>query len=375
MTGLNQYFAPVHFAQAAPQHYTEHQLGKRIQILHSIEDQYDDVDIVIIGCGEQRGAGTTATSFAADAIRQELYQLYLWHDTLKIGDAGNLVLGATREDTYSALATVVSELIEQNKKVILLGGSHDLTLGQYRAYQRLKRLCNAVIVDSKIDLLDEEESTEKGFLMEMLTGKNNFVRHYTHLGFQSYLVNPEVLQTLDRLRFDCVRLGILKEDLSLAEPDLRSADMVSFDMMAMRHSEAAYLRDASPNGFWNQELCELARYAAMNDTWSSIGFFGYVPDADTEDTGAKAIAQAIWYLMDGLYTQQGEASLDNRGAFETHEVIFTDMETQFLRSKRTGRWWMQLSDGSYTPCSYKDYVTAASNDLPERWLRANERIV
>lgn len=375
MNDLNQYFAATHFSDTSTRSYGPNQIGARVQILHNIDSQLDEVDIILIGCGEQRGAGIAHTSFAPDSIRQELYQLYLWHDTLRIGDAGNLVLGAELEDTYSALATVLSALIEQNKKVILIGGTHDLTLGQYKAYQQLKRLCNAVVIDSKIDLRDEERSSDQGFLMEMLTGKNNFIRHYTHLGFQSYLVDPTVLQTLDRLRFDCVRLGILKEDLSLAEPELRSADMVSIDMMSLRHSEASYLENASPNGFWNQELCELARYAAMNDAWSTIAFYGYLPEADVEDAGAKAIAQAIWYIFDGVHTQQGEASFDNRGAFETHEVIFTDIETQFLRSKRTGRWWMQLSDGSFTPCSYRDFVTAASNDIPERWLRANERIV
>lgn len=375
MNGLNDFFSGLRFSEAFPQQYAPNQLGTKIVKLYSIEDQIEDVDIVIIGCGGQRGAGLEHTSLAPDAIRSELYQLYCWHDTLRIGDAGNLILGATIGDSYSALATVCAELIQAGKKIIILGGSHDLTLGQYKAYQRLQRLCNVAVIDAKIDLLDEESVSDKGFLMELLTGRNNFVRQYTHLGFQSYLVDPNVLQTMDHLRFDCVRLGVLKEDMSLVEPDLRGANMVSIDMMALRQSEVPYLRGASANGLFNQELCELTRFAAMNNEWHSIGFYGYQPENDVDDVGAKAIAQAIWYLFDGWYAQQMEAPLDNKDAYETHEMILTEIQTQFLKSKRTGRWWMQIADGSFIPCSYKDYLIAASNDIPERWLRANERIV
>jgi hypothetical protein len=34
---------------------------------------------------------------------------------------------------------------------------------------------------------------------------------------------------------------------------------------------------------------------------------------------------------------------------------------------------MQLHDGKYVACSYKDYMIACNNDIPERWLRAVER--
>ena len=45
----------------------------------------------------------------------------------------------------------------------------------------------------------------------------------------------------------------------------------------------------------------------------------------------------------------------------------------FLQSKKTGRWWMQLPNKKFIACSYKDYVQASQNEIPERWLRAQER--
>jgi len=50
------------------------------------------------------------------------------------------------------------------------------------------------------------------------------------------------------------------------------------------------------------------------------------------------------------------------------------VQTVFLQSKRTGRWWMQLHDGEFVACSHKDYLYAGKNEIPERWMRAVERL-
>jgi hypothetical protein len=34
---------------------------------------------------------------------------------------------------------------------------------------------------------------------------------------------------------------------------------------------------------------------------------------------------------------------------------------------------MQLPDNKYIACSYQDYLLASNNEIPERWLRAQER--
>jgi len=81
----------------------------------------------------------------------------------------------------------------------------------------------------------------------------------------------------------------------------------------------------------------------------------------------------LWYVMDGVNKGKQEATLDNRNAFDEFNIAFGEIETVFLRSKRTGRWWMQLHDGKYAACSYQDYLTASRNDIPERWMRAVER--
>ena len=78
-------------------------------------------------------------------------------------------------------------------------------------------------------------------------------------------------------------------------------------------------------------------------------------------------------VMDGIHKGKQEADLSNHNEFNEFIMAFAEVETIFLQSKRTSRWWMQLHDGKYVACSYRDYLTACNNDIPERWLRAVER--
>src|SRR5687767_73544 len=120
--------------------YKDGQIGSVIQCY---DDEgfpdIDDADLIFIGCGEQRVNEMHMTySAAPDAIRRQFYSLFFWHTYIKMADIGNLRKGADLSDTYAALKTVINELINEKKTVIILGGSHDLTLAQYYAYEQNK---------------------------------------------------------------------------------------------------------------------------------------------------------------------------------------------------------------------------------------------
>lgn len=89
---------------------------------------------------------------------------------------------------------------------------------------------------------------------------------------------------------------------------------------------------------------------------------------------ARLIAQMIWYFIEGCSIRRNEASLENREEFSEFHVRFTTNDTTFLKSRRTGRWWMELPEGMFVPCTYTDYLTACKDEIPDRWLRAQERL-
>ncbi|HEY6974786.1 MAG TPA: formimidoylglutamase [Chitinophagaceae bacterium] len=354
------------------QGYQDNQLGNNIEAYETSFPSLDKTDIVIVGCSETRGAGMRGDAVAADFVRKELYKLYHWHKDVHIADAGNIRPGATLQDSYAALKTVAQELLQYCKKVVIIGGAHDLTLAQYNIYASMEKVIEATCVDALIDLNMNSSLPIDRFLMSMLTSSPNFIKHYNHIGFQSYFVHPDMLETIDKLRFDCFRVGKVKENMEEMEPVVRNAHLFSFDISAIQQAYAPANR-ISPNGLSGEEACMLMQYAGMSTNVSTAGIYGYVPELDLYSLTAKQISHMLWYLMDGMLKGKHEAQLNESNNFNEFKLAFAEVETTFLQSKKTGRWWMQLPDGNFIACSYNDYTTASQNEIPERWMRAVER--
>jgi formiminoglutamase len=353
--------------------YKDGQIGKLIAAYDESFPDLIQADVILVGCKEERGARKGKNMYnAPDHIREQLYRLFYWHTDVKLADVGNIIAGATLADTYAALKTVVTELTGIGKTVVILGGSHDLTLSQYSTYAARKKIIEVTCVDALIDLNIDSIHRSDNFLMELLTDEPNYIRHYNHIGFQSYYVHPNMLETMDKLRFDCFRVGTVKENIEEMEPVIRNSNLFSFDISAIANGYAP-ASQVSPNGLTGEEACCLMRYAGLSPNVNTIGVYGYTPERDKEHLTAKQISHMIWYLLDGKSKGKREAALNERDSFVEYHTAFAEVETTFLQSKKTNRWWMQLPDQKYIACSYKDYLLASSNEIPERWLRAQER--
>ena len=375
MDDLHEYLLPINIAALNnDREYNDSQFAKFIKIYEQEIPEIAGVDIVIVGVNEFRGEGFIANTNAADAVRKQLYKLYNWHKDISIADIGNIKCGSLISDSYAAIKIVMKELLQLNKTIIILGGSHDNTLGQYYAYKDINQVIESTVIDATIDLMGESQARSENFLLEMLTSEPNVVRHYNHIGFQSYFVHPHMLETMDKLRFDCYRVGTAKEHLEEMEPVIRNSQMLSFDIAAIKHSDAP-ASSCSANGFTGEEACNLMRYAGLSPVLSSVGIYGYNPERDERNLTALQIAQMLWYFIDGKSRSRQEAELQDRQSFNEFHTAFAEIDTVFLQSKKTGRWWMQLPNQKLIACSYNDYLFASNNKIPERWLRAQEREV
>ena len=353
--------------------YTDGQFAKHIAIYETELPDLEGIDIVLVGTGEMRGSGVfVGESNAADMIREQLYQLHYWHADVSIADIGNIRTGNSLSDSYAAVKTVLAELLRLKKTVIILGGSHDITLAQYAAYHEIGQIIEATCIDAMIDLRGESNYRTENFLLEMLTGEPNMVKHYNHIGFQSYFVHPRMLETMDKLRFDCYRVGMVKEDMDEMEPVIRNTNLLSFDISAIKSSDAPASINC-PNGLTGEEACILTRFAGLSNNLSSFGIYGYNPNSDINGLTAKQISQMLWYFIDGKSRSKQESALDERNNFNEYHTAFAEVDTVFLQSKKTQRWWMQLPDKKFISCSYNDYINASQNTIPERWLRVQER--
>jgi formiminoglutamase len=371
---LSDFLEPINMAMLSnDEGFKATQLGSHVLVHEEELPDIDTADLVIVGCGEMRGMGMHFTNNdAPDKVRAAFYSLFYWHTEVIIADLGNIKIGATVNDSYAAVKTVVSELLQMGKKVLILGGAHDITTAQYQAYGKMNKIIDAVVVDARIDLDMESVQPADQFLVEMFTGIPNHLKHYTHIGFQSYFMHPDMLETIDKLGFDCYRVGKVKESIEAMEPAIRNSELFSFDIAAIQNAHAPANR-LTPNGFNGEEACTLMQYAGLSHTCNTIGLYGYLSQQDQYELTAIQQAHMLWYVMDGIHKGKQEADLSNHNEFNEFIMAFAEVETIFLQSKRTSRWWMQLHDGKYVACSYRDYLTACNNDIPERWLRAVER--
>jgi len=349
---------------------------------------YEGVNIAIIGVGDNRGAycNQNATD-GMNVVREKLYQLKLHHSPLKIVDFGNIKPGATIEDTYAAIASIVSELIPLRIIPIILGGSQDLTYGHYSAYKKLEQIINIVSVDAAFNLgKPEEELTSENYLGKIILEQPNYLFNFSNIGYQTYFVGKEGVELMKKLYFDTYRLGQVRADIQEAEPIVRNADLLTFDMSAVRQSDAPGNAMATPNGFYGEEACQIMMYAGISDKLSGIGIYEYDNRLDRDKQTAHLIAQMIWCFIDGICNRKSDLPHASPGNYITYRVAVQDLENEitFVKSIKSDRWWMKLPIDSkrnryvshhLLPCSYKDYQQACNNEVPDRWWNALQKMV
>jgi arginase family enzyme len=355
-------------------------LGKKV-VFHTAEDFPDvnKIKIAIVGVLDNRGSNFYE-NVDLTQIRKEFYALYPgnWHST--IADFGNIPQGNTQEDTYYAVAKIVSELIKKQIVPLVLGGSQDLTYALYRSYDNLDQMVNLVTIDNKFDFgKDEVRNTSDSYLSKIIINEPNNLFNYSNLGFQTYYNSQEEIDLIEKLYFDAYRLGEVSSNLSLAEPVFRDADIVSVDLTCVKTADSGNFVTFTPNGFNGKEICALARYAGLSDKVTSLGIFNHTNLANE----SVLIAQIIWYFLEGYNFRSLEYPSLNQNIFLKYIVPVDDIELIFFKSPKTERWWIEipfisnvnnkLKKNTLLPCTHEDYLRACDQEIPERWWKAQRK--
>lgn len=381
---INRLLTPVRLKGLLDQTGSPLQMGRCMDIHTGEAPDTFEKDIAIITVNEYRGT-TDETQGHFDLFRKHLYSLINPYDGLKVIDAGEVIVGETPEETTNNLKMVVEFMLAQRIIPIVIGGSQALTYGQFRAYEFLGQAVNVAVVDERIDIDHSDESREyHNWLLDVFSHEPNYLFNYSAIACQGHYINNEIFHTIDQLYFDTCRLGRLREDFKLVEPELRDADIVSFDLSAIKAADAPGTIDRSPNGITSEEACQIMRYAGMSDKMSSIGIYNYRAANDQWECTAQLLAQMVWYCIDGYYQRKGDYPITDENDFTKYIVNLSDNEYDltFWKSKKSGRWWLEVPftvDAHFerqqlVPCSYQDYLEAMDNLLPDKWLRMFEKL-
>lgn len=341
--------------------------------------------VAILGVNESRGTSVASVKESPNAVRNQLYKLYPSFDIPCI-DMGNIQAGETQLDTYYALAETVKALVKKDIIPIIIGGSQELTLPIYKAFEKLELIVNLTTIDRKIDFSLINETNNDSYLKDIILAQPNYLFSYSNLGAQAYYQDPDNEHMMHKLFFESRRLGELQRNMELAEPILRNSNIVSFDLNSIRQSEVPGTSFASPNGFFGNEACQIARYAGISDKLNVIGFFEMTPQYDVHDQTAQLVAQMIWYFMEGVSSRKNESPISNSKDYTKYKVVLSNSEEElvFVKSQKSGRWWMKIpypptKKNRYerhhlVPCSYQDYETALRDEMPDTWIQTYNRI-
>jgi len=361
-------------------------LGRKLRV-HSKQQGIPDlagVNVVLIGVLENRNDyNYIVEEFQLNEIRKAFYSLFPGSWNTVIADLGDINQGESVEDTYFALKTTVTILIQKKIIPVIIGGSQDLTYANYRAYDAIIPMINIVNIDCKFDLGDSNKPIKNNsFVGKIILDQPYNLFNYATIGYQTYFNSQEEIDLMDKLYFESYRLGRVSKDVAIVEPVLRDANIVSLDLSSIKSAEVSLNQKYSPNGFDGKEICTISRYAGISNKVSSFGIYEYKPSKDDEIT-SMLIAQIIWYFVEGVNFRITDDDFTDENSYQKYITLVDEQELIFFKSNKTGRWWIEipflteintkLRRHTLLPCMHQDYLDACNNKVPDRWYKAFQK--
>ncbi|MCK9208182.1 MAG: arginase family protein [Salinivirgaceae bacterium] len=329
--------------------------------------------VAIIGLTETRNAFPQKYSVNLDAVRSYLYQLAGFNKLMMV-DMGNLKMGETIKDTYASLSFVTNYLLNQQIIPIYIGGTQDNTLPIFQGIEQALGEAELTLIDSRIDHVEDDfhAASYLGSLLKL--GKKSILSSV--IGYQSYFVSNQQLRFLADQLVETVRLGAVRSSMNQIEPVFRDADMVSFDVSAIRQPDCPATSFPSPNGFYNEEACQLAYLAGLSDKMKVFALFEYQSEKDGSGQSAHTIAQLIWHFISGITHRKGDFPVKDTSSYKKIFVKFDRIDTDlvFYQNSSNHRFWVEIPVGKtdekrIIACSERDYLDICNNEIPERiWI-------
>ena len=338
------------------------------------------IKLAIIAVLENRNDNSATAEVNISHIRKQIYQLYPGNWRNEIADLGDINQGETTEDTFFALKLIVERLVKSDIIPIIIGGTQDLTYPIYRAFDNLDQMVNLVSMDSKFDFGKEDQPVKlDSYLSRIIADEPNNLFNYSNLGFQTYFNAQEEIDLIEKLYFEAYRLGDISNNITIAEPVLRDADIVIIDLTSIKSADSGNLISFAPNGFDGKEICSLARYSGISSKVKVYGIFNH----NNSKNESFLISQIIWYFIEGYYFRNSENPTRDETHFIKYNVPVEEQQLVFYKSNKTQRWWMETPHygnvnnkahrNTLLPCTYEEYLNCCKLDIPERWWKAQRK--
>ena len=309
-------------------------IGQGIKIHKVLFPDLDDCQIILF----------SDNAVHMDQIRMQFYEMYNHLDNLYLADLGQL-----RNTDTNFLISLFTELLESKLFPIIQTNDKELLHTFHFALHSAQIAFERLHCGKNLTFFHADDYA--------------LCKQVVSMGVQGHL-NPK-----DALRApNIVRLADIKDAIEEAEPYTRRVDTVVLDLNIIRHSEIPGHQNASPSGLNSEELTQLFRFFGYNDNLKALFIYNYDSKYDFNFQTAQLIAQGLWYLTEA----RNHCITENIDSNEDFNEFLVDIDglsepLSFIKAKKSGRWWIKSKkDNELIPCSYKDYLTACQNEIPER---------
>lgn len=366
---LENWLSPLKKADFLSTDYASDQLGASIA-RYTTTGGMPDLKGVQIGLIGLRAA-------AADPVRAAFYRFRDHFPNVSIADLGNL-----RKPGLDFSIGALAEIRAAGILPVLLGDELPFAQALYRALRMNYASINMVIVDERVPLDPDQPDDPDCYMNPITLSGDSRIFQLGLIGYQRHFLRPRIQQFIQDQHYDILRLGAATQQLSETEPIIRNADLFGINSAALRSDQMPGVHRPSPSGFSVEEACQMSYYAGISDKLKGFYLLGYAPEQDQRAQSAMAMAEMLWYFIDGFCQRKGDYPASSEGLTEyIVELKRYDYQLTFWKSKFSGRWWIQVPvkvrqrdmRHRLIPCSYEDYKLAIRDELPDRLINAFQR--
>jgi len=287
------------------------------EVVHTEPERYERSQIVIVGCpqdeGVKRNGGRPGAAEAPSAVRRQFYKLTPFNLKRSVFDLGNVTVEGTLEEIHDRLKAVVTQLLKDDKRVIILGGGNDISYADGSAMSDVYGAKGwiGINVDSHLDVRLAEQRNSGTPYRQLLDEGLLVPTNFYEVGYQSHYCSPVYYDYIRRLGVNRMSLEMVR---SRAAADLELKDAITqkfigqsssvstffgFDMDVVRSADAPGTSAPSPLGLRAGEFIQIVKYAASLAHTRIVEFTEVNPKFDVDDRTAKLVAIAMHRFCTG----------------------------------------------------------------------------
>lgn len=270
---------------------------------------YDDASVVIFGSpqdeGVRRNSGRPGARYGPQEIRRQLY-LSPAPEGIPVSpifDLGDVVPGDSLEETHDRQFSIVQKLLQDGKRVVVLGGGNDISYPDCAALVSVSKIVGAINIDSHYDVRDRDVRNSGTPYRQLLEEGLIESRYFWEVASKAEQNADEHGKYLDRIGANIYPLEVIRrmtiDELLRTILDTRDPDSLfwGFDIDSVREEDAPGVSAPHPRGLSADEICRIAQLAGGDPRSRVLEVSEVNPIHDVDNRTSRLAALVIGHFL------------------------------------------------------------------------------